>query len=691
MSNNLTQKTFRFRRYCRAAYAAFRSLHCKVTIGHVATYIADRQLRKSACTVALCLPLLMTGEAMAQSDDDLEGLTLPVVSITASSDTASATEGASAVLTQQDFQNITATTVGQMLEALPAVDIRTRGVGDMQGDITLRGGTFDQVVVLLDGINISDPQTGHHNLDLPIDLSMVERIELLSPSALMRYGVSSFCGGINIVTSQSHADHMRARLSAGSHGTASLAVGGDRHIGQWNLSATGAYNRSDGYRHNTDYRNANIFLHATKRDSLGAWHIQLGGQAKDFGSQAFYSLKYPDQYEATRTITAAVQRQQHIGTWSADMAIYCRLHSDRFELFREGFAQPPAWYGGHNYHLASTSGVRLRASKFNINKIGRITLGVEYRREGIISNVLGDSLSKPHKVLFETDDHYYTLGCVRHRGSAFAQQSLYLGDWELSAAAHLHATSTMPAGYGYALSALWHASPWTTITASVGRSDRQPTFTDLYYHSATQIANPLLHTETSHIAELSAEFRRKCWLTSANIYLRRGTDIIDWIRQPDESVWHSMNHSRIDALGADLRAGYRGSPTSLVFGLLDVRTAEIAYSFCTMNQATNGYVSQYALDYLRHKISATLAVSPMTNLTIKTNVAYHYRIGGYTDINGILYRYTPVLNINAAAEYRWKQTTIFAEACNLLNRTYYDYGGIPLPGTTVMAGLRYGM
>lgn len=194
------EASFRFRRFCRKAYAAFRSLHREVTIGRVESYIADRQMKKSACAVALCLPLFMAGAAMAQSDDDFEGLTLPVVTITASGDTSTSSEGASAVITRSVISHLTATTVGELIESLPGVELRSRGSGDVHGDITMRGGTFDQMVVLLNGIPVSDPQTGHYNLDIPIDLSQVERIELLGAGALVRYGVSAFCGGINIVT-----------------------------------------------------------------------------------------------------------------------------------------------------------------------------------------------------------------------------------------------------------------------------------------------------------------------------------------------------------------------------------------------------------------------------------------------------------------------------------------------------------
>ena len=358
------------------------------------------------------------------------------------------------------------------------------------------------------------------------------------------------------------------------------------------------------------------------------------------------------------------------------------VHRDRFELFRQGAVEPPSWYGGHNYHLSSSCGARLRASRLNLQNAamqGRLTFGIEYRRDGIISNVLGDSLAQKRRVLFENGEHYYTFGCSRHRGSAFAEQSLYVGDWEMAASALIHANSAMPSGYGYSLSASWHTTPAITLSAAISRSDRQPTFTDLYYHSATQIANPLLHSETSHSAEFAAKYHKVPWHASTDIYLRRGTDIIDWVRQPDESVWHSMNHSRIDAIGFDMNIGYHSDKF--------VRYADLTYCYNTIDKEAKGYVSQYALDYLRHKVSANIAISPAKPLVVKASLAYHYRIGGYTDLSGTMIKYSPVCIINAAIEYHLKKWTFFVEASNLLNRIYYDYGGIPLPGTTWAAGV----
>ena len=187
---------FRFRRYCRAAYAAYNSLHRVVNIGHLATYIADRQLHKSAAIAALGM-LFLPLQAAAQADDNPDERLLPAIDIVAQADTLFCSPEPAAVLTAQDFSNTSVHSLGDLVAMLPGTDLRTRGGNDVQGDLAMRGGTFDQIVLLINGVNLTDAQTGHHLLDMPVDISMVQRIELLTPAQLMARGITAFCGGIN--------------------------------------------------------------------------------------------------------------------------------------------------------------------------------------------------------------------------------------------------------------------------------------------------------------------------------------------------------------------------------------------------------------------------------------------------------------------------------------------------------------
>ena len=142
--------------------------------------------------------------------------------------------------------SIPATTVNDLLKAAVGVDVRQRGPQGIQTDISLRGGTCEQIAVLLDGISISDPQTGHNSADFPVPISQIERIEILEGPAARTYGTSSLLGAINIVTKKSTSNSVEARLEGGSHGLASgsVAAGMAGRNASHNLSA--GYSRSDG-------------------------------------------------------------------------------------------------------------------------------------------------------------------------------------------------------------------------------------------------------------------------------------------------------------------------------------------------------------------------------------------------------------------------------------------------------------
>ena len=662
---------FRFRRFARAGWAAFRSMHREVTIGRLDSRTADSSLRKGAAAVVLCA-VMAPATLAAQSDDDRETRTLPEVTIAVAADTMQALSEPAAVFTANDFNQTSVHTVGDLVRMLPGVDVRSRGVGDVQGDISMRGGTFDQMVVLLNGVNITDIQTGHHNLDLPIDLSMVERIELLTPAQLMARGIAAFCGGVNIVVSDTYAGRLLAELGIGSHGTLHGAVLVGGAAGPWAVSAAAAYSRSDGYMANTDYRFGSLMLQATRHTNRDDWHLQLGGQMKGFGSQAFYSTTYPDQYEATRTLTASASNIHRSGSLRVATTLYGRLHSDRFELFREGYAGPAVWYTGHNHHLASSQGLNTRAA-WHLGP-GELTAGIDLRRDGIRSNVLGvedSTLPAP-----------YTKASSRLGATLFAGYALHAGPWQAEAVVLGNLNNIFGTNHGYAVAATRRIGTNWHVVASVCHSYRLPTFTDLYYQSVNQRANPDLNAESSLSAEGGIAYRSRTFTLRGAAYYRSGSQIIDWVRRVDDEVWYSMNHTAVDAYGADVAFSYRPD-------MVLQPTFGGSYSYCTTVQDAGQWISGSALDYLKHKALLYLAVQPVSGLTLKVDAIYRWREGQYVGADGAVHGYGGALLAGAAVEYQLRRCVIYAELHNLGDVCYRDHGGVPQPGRTLSAGVRY--
>ena len=643
-------------------------MHREVTIGHVAAHVADKGLRKSAAAVALGL-VLGQGALMAQTDDDRETRTLPEVTVVMQADSLFGAPEPAAVLTAEDLKNLPLRTVGDIVAMLPGVDLRTRGVGDAQGDISMRGGTFDQMVVLLNGVNITDVQTGHHTMDIPVDITMVERVELLSPSQLMARGIVAFCGAVNIVVCEEYRDRLLAQLSGGSYGTADVSLLVTKADGPWALTVAGAYHRSDGYRSNTDYRHGSLFVQAARQGKRDEWHLQMGGQIKGFGSAGFYSTTYPDQYEATRTLMASAFNVHRFSTSvRMETALYGRLHGDRFELFRDGYAEAPSWYTGHNHHLSSVAGLRSRVTARL--GVGEALVGAEVRREGIKSNVLGlpdTTLAAP-----------YDKTASRLNATLFAGYGLRWGDFTAEVdALGLHSSAF---GLNYGLSSLvTYSTSLVTYRLSFSRTYRLPTFTDLYYKSVTQTSNPDLCAEYSLSAEGGATLRHKSLTATATAYRRRGSDIIDWVRRSDAEMWYAMNHSVVAVAGFDASVAYRMGKALDAVG--------VSYSFCSVDLATGDMLSQYALDYLRHKATAYMRFVPFPNASLTVDAVYRYRDGVYVN-EGETVPYGGVLLLNAKAEYMCGHMTLFFEGHNLTDSAYRDYGGVPMPGRTWRAGIR---
>ena len=682
----------RFRRFSRAKWAAYSSMHREVTIGRLATRVANSSLAKTA-TVAATALLLMQGTTFAQSDREPQTRTLQEVQIVLSADSLQGSSEPAAVLTANDFQQTTIRSIGDLVALLPGVDLRTRGAGDVQGDLSMRGGTFDQMLLLLNGVNFTDAQTGHHTMDIPIDITMVERVELLTPSQCMARGLVAFCGAVNIVVADHYRDRLLADVSAGSYGTANASLLGTKTLGDWTLTATAAYHRSDGHRPNTDYRHGSLFLQARRHTEANDLHLQLGGQLKDFGSAGFYSTTSPDQYEATRTLVASATDNFRLSTFNFQFSIYGRLHRDRFELFRDGYVDDvPAWYSGHNHHLSSLGGARLLATR--PLGIGEVRAGAEVRREGIWSNVLGheDSTVSQFSIFNFQFNTPYTKSAARTSTTLFGGYGLRRGAFSAEAVALGQYNTQFGPNYGLAANAAYKLSTFN-FQLSVSRTFRLPTFTDLYYQSATQQANPDLGAESSTNVELSVATgklrigEKSIFNSQFSIYHRSGTDIIGWVRPTEEDLWLSMNHTAVDVLGVDASANFQFSSLNFQF----------SYSYCHIEADHRGLLSSSAIDHLSHKAQLWATVRPVDRLCLKAGASLRHREGQYVE-DGEAQAYGTALLVDAAVEYDLLRScrqdagaprlTLYLEGHNLLDRPWRDLGGVPQPGLTLMAGAR---
>ena len=628
--------------------------------------------------------MLTFSQAQAQITDTTRVYDLPQVMV---SDSTSPRNLYKVNVVQQllpaDIAQISASTVGELLEYLPGVDVRTRGTGGVQADLSMRGGTFDQVLVMLNGVNITDPQTGHHNLDLPINLATVERIDVIHGTPISHFGLSAFSGAINIITDCNDTtfhNRVQAGIVGGSHGYFAPMVTARLRCGRWQLTGTADHNSSSGYINNTDYKYDNFFARAVCRTARSSeWQLQIGAQLKNFGSNAFYSLKYPDQYEATKTLNASVLWCKWWQHASIDATLYTRLHADRFELFREGAVTVPTWYVGHNYHLNDVEGLQARGNWFW--HIGKSSVGIEIRHEHIWSNVLGDTLAQPRCVPFEPDSIHFTVGAHRININYFAEQTLasYDNRWHATVGAAGNYNSHFGHDFTFSISGEWHFIDGGKAFVGMHRALRLPTFTDLYYHSATQQANPALKSEQSMTFEAGLQWHNAHWHNGISTFYRIGHNIIDWVKLPEEAQWQSANHTRVDGMGGELQMSYHCGYW--------LKKAEISYSFCHLNKTSGERLSKYALDYLRHKLSISVSHGLGGHFGADWLLTLQQRNGSFADRDGNIQRYHTVYLLSGRIYWQRGAIRIYAEAENILNRHYYDYGGIEQSGITAKTGM----
>lgn len=582
------------------------------------------------------------------------------------------------VISREEIEAAPVQSIQELLEYALSVDVRQRGPLGAQADISVRGGSFDQTLILLNGINISDPQTGHHSLDLPVSLKNIQRIEILEGPAARVFGPNAFSGVINIITSADGQSNLKVDLAAGQHQMADLNVLGNLTKGAWTHFA--AVNRisTDGYMDNTDFKNLNAFYQTKANLKPGILNFQMGRTNKAFGANSFYSAAYPNQFEETKTTFASVKfetgKKLHINP-----SLYWRRHQDRFELFRDN---PASWYTGHNYHLTDVFGSKLDA--WVSSKLGKTAFGAELRTENIWSNVLGNTLTTPVEVPGESGK-FFTKSYSRTTISYFAEHSIYLKNLAISAGAMANWISDL--GFG------WNIFPGIDISyeiihhyklyGSANSTLRMPTFTDLFYNGPTNVGNPNLKPEKSETYEGGVKITYPGFLGHAGIYYRKGKDLIDWVRESDSEKWQPQNLTRINTTGLEFSGNF--SPEKIWKTKFFLTKLGINYAYSHLEKGTTNMLSYYVLDNLKHKLDVQIDHRIRQKISASWKISYQDRNGMRTNTEA----YKPFWMVNSRVSWKSESTEIYAIASNLFNKKYFDLGPVEQPGRWITVGISH--
>jgi len=584
------------------------------------------------------------------------------------------------ILDKTEISRSAVQSIDQLLDYVAGIDIRQRGTNTTQADISLRGGSFDQVLVLLNGVNITDPQTGHFNLDIPLNLSDVSRVEILQGSSARVLGPNAFSGAINIVTESNEKHALNAELTGGSFNTFGESVSGSIGNDKLHTFASVSHKSSAGYMVNTDFDLRSAFVQSVlKTRNAGKFDLQLAGQLKDFGENGFYSLKYPNQREANKALFTALDWSLSKANFSYNAQASWKRHYDRYELNHGAVA-------GYKYHLTDVTGGKLSGSYKS--KFGKTTLGLNVRNEHIFSNSLGLAMSSPDSVVnpFESN-FYFKKSYNRTVYTGMIDHSVNIGKWFVSAGiASSYSEDFKSTTYG-GFDIAYSITHDVKVYASANSASRLPTFTDLFFSNPAQQGNPALKPEQSKTIEFGTKINQKNWSLNADVFYRKGENVIDWVKLNSSSAkYEAMNLSSVNALGGDFTVDYR-------FSDLFIKKAAFSYSYLNLDKAAVGFDSKYALDYLKHKITLTVDHAVFKKLSASWRLGYFDRSGSY-DANTVigspakLTNYSLYTNLDCRLLWNDKHFDVFGDVNNIFNTKYADYGGLTQPGANFNVGVR---
>lgn len=678
MISNNSKPVSCFKRWCRKGYAIFASLNKVVKIGMV-TF---------TCTLvqAEYQSAFATTEK-AVSDE----VSLREIEISASpSELRDGSTRIIGVIEKKDIEAAPLHSINDLLKILPGIDIRQRGSDGIQADVSIRGGSFDQVMILLNGVNITDPQTGHYSLDLPIDLSQIEKIEILQGSDARICGPNGFSGAVNIITySNKKGPSAKADVSGGSYGRFKSNIAATYTGKKFSINGSGGYKRSDGYIDNTDYKTGNAFLRASySSPKAGLFQYQAGFNIKDFGANSFYALAYPHQGENTKTLFTSLDWAKNLNNIRLSSNIYERRHHDRFELYRDykdgNGVNAPSWYTNHNYHITDVFGGNFISTLYSV--LGKSTLGADIRDEHIYSNVLGNPMNKDINDIFD-DDAFFTKHKNRINYRLFIEESLSLNKLEVSAGISANYNTDYDYYWFGGADISYKFNSRLKAYISYNRALRLPTFTDLYYKSSTQSGNINLNPEKSGTTEFAIKYADKKISGNISTWYRNGKNIIDWVKHPDSTKWESKNFTKINAFGVDADFTYK-----IAAGILN--SVSCNYSYMNLDKDAGTYDSKYALDYLKNKLNITadftvLRFNRNRNIGLNLNYGFYERAGTYTDFNtGNLKKYDNYNIINGRISFNLKNLCTYIDLNNIFDKEYEDLGGLKQPGFNFTGGIK---
>jgi len=549
------------------------------------------------------------------------------------------------VIDEQTIRQQNAESIESLLMNLTDLEFKTRGPLGIQSDVSIRGASNEQTLILLDGMKISDPQTAHHSLNIPINLDDIAQIEILKGNASKLYGPNALGGVINIITKNSEKTNGNLRLSAGDNGYAkgdlSLALLKNNISNRFSFSQK----RSDGYIKNTDFDVRNIFYKAGLQTYNTKYDLSFGYQRKDFGANRFYTPSKTEREQMEQFL--ANLSSFHSTEWGhLAMKFSGRKNYDHFIIPQYNYENK------HTTHLysAEVNGF-YNTSDFVIN------FGTDIGYNDISGRVMNDE--RYHVGLF-SESTFKLLKKIELTPGASAY---YYEDWGLQ--------------FFPGLDIGYNATGQFRIFSSIGRSFRVPSFTDLSYVGVANMGNDDLKPETAVSYELGAKHVSERLQTTATLFHRNTTDMIEYVKDiSDENAkYTAQNISKIKINGFELS-------TKHFINKFTINTLAISYSKINYDYDFDKYEFKYkyALNSLAQKYSIIVNQKLPFKIIANWNINYQERV--HDDGNGQL-----LTNLNIS--FPLMKVNVNFNIMNLFDEQYKNFMEVPMPGRWIKAGIEY--
>jgi vitamin B12 transporter len=554
------------------------------------------------------------------------------------------------VISAEFIKNSAATNVADLLQQVVGVDIRRRGTAGSQADLYIRGGGFDQTLLLIDGIKMDDAQTGHHTMNAALPIEVIERIEIIKGPAARVFGQNAFTGAINIVTKSTLANTASVNIEAGSFGQLNGSVTVGKEFENSSIIAHVGILTSDGYRHNSDYENKNYLLKGVFNKKEQPIEVIATFFDKKFGANGFYaSATATEQYEETQSSLFGASTTFRTEKFKITPRVYWKRGQDEYIYIRDN----PSVY--RNLHITNKVGVETNASY--TSDIGITGFGVDISRVFISSNNLGKrnrtmvNLFLEHRFKALNDKLDITPGIA----------VTYFSDFKF------HAFPGLDIGF--------KLSDNLKAYGNLGVTYRIPTYTDLYYNDRSTIGNSNLKPEEAFAQEIGLKFNSGRFTSSVAIFNRDADNLIDFIRPDVTSKYEATNIAKVNTKGFELNTDYR-------FKLNEFnQTLSFGYNYLNddiLDQ--NKDLSRYSLNTLKHQFITRFESKLFKN--VRQNIIYKHA----ERTIGTSYNVWDASVIVAVNKFNFTVT-----ANNIFNAEYIESGFVPMPPSSLLFGLRYNL